>query len=88
MFYIDCTDIPLEHLEMLVREVYLPLLCTNQSNIAAAGGDKVLDVLHRLMSIVEISQGHVEVTVIFFFNNFIHQKHQLQTFRQLTYLTT
>ncbi|XP_069118815.1 uncharacterized protein [Argopecten irradians] len=64
VFFVDCTDVPLEHLELIVREVYLPLLCTNQSNLAAAGGDKVMDVLHRLMSIVEVSQGHVEGRII------------------------
>lgn len=61
VFYIDCTNIPLEHLELIVREVYLPLMCTNQSVMSTTGGDKVMDVLHRLMSAVEITQGHVEV---------------------------
>lgn len=61
VFYIDCTNIPLEHLELLIREVYLPLMCTNQGKIAT-GGDKVMDILHRLMSVVEVSQGHVEVS--------------------------
>ena len=61
VFYIDCTNVPLEHLELVVREVYLPLMCTNQSVMTNTGGDKVMDVLHRLMSAVEITQGHVEV---------------------------
>ena len=63
VFYIDCTNIPLEHLELIVREVYLPLMCTNQSVMSSTGGDKVMDVLHRLMSAVEITQGHVEVFI-------------------------
>lgn len=62
MFYLDCTNIPLEHLELIIREVYLPLLCTNQQNLTTTGGDKVMDVLHRLMSVVEVSQGHAEVS--------------------------
>ena len=61
VFYLDCTNIPLEHVELIIREVYLPLLCTNQQNLASSGGDKVMDVLHRLMSVVEVSQGHAEV---------------------------
>jgi len=65
VFYIDCTNVPLEHLELVVREVYLPLMCTNQSVMSNTGGDKVMDVLHRLMSSVEITQGHVEVIWIF-----------------------
>nr|XP_022320176.1 dynein beta chain, flagellar outer arm-like isoform X6 [Crassostrea virginica] len=63
VFYIDCTNIPLEHLELVIREVYLPLMCTNQGKIAT-GGDKVMDILHRLMSVVEVSQGHVEGRII------------------------
>ena len=62
VFYIDCTNVPLEHLELIVREVYLPLMCTNQSVMSTSGGDKVMDVLHRLMSTVEVTQGHVEVS--------------------------
>ncbi|KAL3885754.1 hypothetical protein ACJMK2_025795 [Sinanodonta woodiana] len=64
VFYIDCADVPLEHLELVVREVYLPMLCTNQANLASAGGDKIMDVLHRLMSVVEITQGHVDGRII------------------------
>ena len=64
VFYIDCTNVPLEHLELVVREVYLPLMCTNQSVMTTSGGDKVMDVLHRLMSTVETTQGHVEVGIL------------------------
>ncbi|XP_052060514.1 uncharacterized protein LOC127700861 isoform X4 [Mytilus californianus] len=64
VFYLDCTNIPLEHLELIIREVYLPLLCTNQQNLTTTGGDKVMDVLHRLMSVVEVSQGHAEGRII------------------------
>ena len=74
VFYIDCTNIPLEHLELVIREVYLPLMCTNQGKIAT-GGDKVMDILHRLMSVVEVSQGHVEVRPSHFLNSVHYLSH-------------
>jgi hypothetical protein len=40
---------------------------TNQQNLVNTGGDKVMDVLHRLMSVVEVSQGHAEVSICFDF---------------------
>lgn len=60
----DSSQVPLEHLELTIREVFLPLLSTNnQSNASTNGsGDKVMDILHRLMAAVEVSQGHVEVS--------------------------
>ncbi|KAL5020323.1 hypothetical protein ScPMuIL_003215 [Solemya velum] len=64
VFFIDCTSIPLEHCELIVREVYLPLMCTNQANIVATGGDRIMDTLHRLMSVLETTQGHVEGRII------------------------
>ena len=64
VFYMDCTSVPLEHLELTIREVFLPLLGTNSPSVTGAGinGDKLMDILHRLMAAVEVSQGHVEVS--------------------------
>ena len=64
VFYMDCTSIPLEHLELTIREVFLPLLGTNTPSVMGAGinGDKLMDILQRLMAAVEVSQGHVEVS--------------------------
>lgn len=63
VFYMDCTMVPLEHLELSLREVFLPLLGTNLPSISGAGvnGDKVVDILHRLMAAVQVTRGHVEV---------------------------
>ena len=62
----DTTNIPLDHLEMTIRDVFLPLLATNQQSLASAqgSGDKVMDILHRLMAAVEVSQGHVEGRIV------------------------
>ncbi|KAK6172547.1 hypothetical protein SNE40_016179 [Patella caerulea] len=66
VFYMDCTALPLEHLELTIREVFLPLLGINQPSVTGAGinGDKLMDILHRLMAAVEITQGHVEGRIV------------------------
>ncbi|PVD27606.1 hypothetical protein C0Q70_12770 [Pomacea canaliculata] len=58
VFYMDCTMVPLEHLELSLREVFLPLLGTNLPSISGAGvnGDKVVDILHRLMAAVQVTR--------------------------------
>ncbi|KAH9514965.1 hypothetical protein Btru_021540, partial [Bulinus truncatus] len=62
VFYMDCSRVPLEHLELTIREVFLPLLATNSQILSnsSGNGDKIMDILHRLMSAVEVTQGHVE----------------------------
>ncbi|KAK7479591.1 hypothetical protein BaRGS_00029140 [Batillaria attramentaria] len=66
VFYMDCTSVPLEHLELTIREVFLPLLGTNTPSVTGAGinGDKLMDIMHRLMAAVEVSQGHVEGRIV------------------------
>lgn len=61
--YVDCSSQPLEHLNLLTRQVFLPFLCTNQNlaDASATNADKLMDVLHRLMATVEVTQGQIEV---------------------------
>ena len=61
--YMDCGDNVLLHLDMLTREIFLPLICSDTHHATRNGvsADKVMDILHRLMSQVETVQGHTEV---------------------------
>ena len=54
---------PLDELDQLTRDVYLPLLCTNDGTTSVFGlhPDKLMDVLHRLMAYVTTTQGHSKV---------------------------
>ena len=57
---------PLEHLELTIREVFLPLLGTKQCHHIDGVGDshvQLMDIMHWLMAAVEVSQGLVEVTL-------------------------
>ena len=67
--YMDCGDNALNQLDMLTREVYLPLLCGDISHASSHGisADKLMDLLHRLMSHVETIQGHTEVIHVYIY---------------------
>ena len=50
--YSECSELPLEHLELLIREVYLPMISTyHTSNIS---NERTVDLLHRLMGSVQV----------------------------------
>ena len=63
VMYADCCERPLKQLDLLLREVYLPLLCSETPHAAACGvsPDKLMDVLHRLMAAVETTEGQSQV---------------------------
>ena len=69
--YQDCTENVLSQVDLLTREIYLPLLCSEQGHAYSYGmsADKLMDLLHRLMGGVEVTQGHahVSICVIWFF---------------------
>ena len=53
----ECFKQPLNHLELITREVYLPLLAQG----VGEQSDKMLDMLHRLLSLLQTTRGNVEV---------------------------
>eukprot|EP00057_Strongylocentrotus_purpuratus_P006394 XP_011660868.1 PREDICTED: dynein beta chain, flagellar outer arm [Strongylocentrotus purpuratus] len=57
----DSNKLVLNQLELLSKELYLPLLCTD--GVQTYGGvssDKLMDILHRLMANTNVTEGHVE----------------------------
>lgn len=61
IFYSDCTKNPLEHLTMVSREVYLPMLCNEHFN-ATYADDKVIDALQKCISSFQVTRGHIDVS--------------------------
>ena len=53
----ECFKQPLNHLELITREIYLPLLARG----VGEQSDKMLDMLHRLLSLLQTTRGNVEV---------------------------
>ena len=48
VMFLDCDESPLSQLEMLAREICLPLLCSETARAAEYGvsADKLMDILH------------------------------------------
>jgi dynein heavy chain len=61
--YHDLSQQPLQQLDIVTREVMLPLLASDTHHATAYGihADKLMDVLHRLMAHLETTQGHIQV---------------------------
>ena len=64
VMYIDCTSDSLEQVDLITREIYLPLMCSDLGHVGAYGisADKMMDLLHRLMAHMETTHGHIQVT--------------------------
>ena len=57
--FCDCSYKPLEHVNALAREVYLPLLSIEMGGSVSA--DKLMDLLHRLVAHIQVTEGSVKV---------------------------
>lgn len=82
--YYETTQAVFDHVDLMLREVYLPLLCGGSqavphpptpksgdlasSGVGGSGGgvnvDKLMDLLHRIMAAVQVSNGLSEGQVI------------------------
>lgn len=60
--FCDCSNKPLDYFGTLTRDVYLPLLSIEMGGSVSA--DKLMDLLHRLVSNMEVVDGTVKVMVI------------------------
>ncbi|XP_064650622.1 uncharacterized protein LOC135502065 isoform X3 [Lineus longissimus] len=66
VYYMDCSESTLQHIDLLTREVFLPMLCVDQNVAINAGvnSDKLMDILHRLMGTVETTEGHLKGEIV------------------------
>ena len=46
-----------EHLELVMREVYLPLISSHLPPHSGLSGDKLMDLMHRLVGAVQVTKG-------------------------------
>ena len=46
-----------EHLELVTREVYLPLISSQLPAHSGVSGDKLMDLMHRLVAAVQVTKG-------------------------------
>ncbi|XP_053561397.1 uncharacterized protein LOC128652486 [Bombina bombina] len=62
---VDCAKLPLKYIDMVLHQVYLPLLCND--NIMAGKAlstDKIIDILHRFMGNLAVMAGHAEGSIV------------------------
>lgn len=57
--FCDCSNKPLEHISILAKEVYLPLLSIEMGG--SVNADKLMDLLHRLVAHIQVADGSVKV---------------------------
>ena len=62
--FAECSTSPLAHLDLVMQEVYLPLM-TSPSSSSLLGNthtsDQLLDLLHRISSSMQITHGYSQV---------------------------
>ena len=46
-----------EHLDLVTREVYLPLISSQIPVHSGVSGDKLMDLMHRLVATVQVTKG-------------------------------
>ena len=59
----ECSTSPLAHLDLVMQEVYLPLMISSTSSSSGHThmGDQLLDLLHRISSSMQITHGYSQV---------------------------
>lgn len=50
----ECPQDPIEHLELVVREVYLPMLAEQRDVHQGVSSERILDILHRMISNIQV----------------------------------
>ena len=56
-YYKLCVSFSTEHLELVTREVYLPLISSHLQADSRVSGDKLMDLMHRLVGAVQVTKG-------------------------------
>lgn len=66
IIFLECSTSPLAHLDLVMQEVYLPLMTSPSSSSSLSGmNDQLLDLLHRISSSMQITHGYSQVSVYY-----------------------
>ena len=57
LFTVQLVIFSTEHLELVTREVYLPLISSHVPMHGGVSGDKLMDLMHRLVGAVQVTRG-------------------------------
>lgn len=63
--YTDSDRVLLDDVDLVTREVFLPLLCSDEAQVkgSTVSADRLMDQLHRITANAEVSSGYIKVSV-------------------------
>ena len=61
--YFESSTRIFDHMDLMTREVFMPLMCADSPSVDQA--DKLMDVMHRILSQVAVAQSQIEVSCAF-----------------------
>lgn len=62
---VDCAKFPLKYFDMVLHQVFLPLLSNNNITFGSHSNEKIIEILHRFTGNLEVIAGHAEVGYIY-----------------------
>ena len=77
MTYFESSIRIFDHMDLITREVFLPLLCAENSLNDLA--DKLMDIMHRIISQLAVAQSQIEVRS----KNYLHSVNKIVNFLKL-----
>ena len=60
MTYFESSIRIFDHMDLMTREVFMPLLCSDTGLNDQA--DKLMDIMHRIISQIAVTQSQIEVS--------------------------
>ncbi|XP_075119220.1 uncharacterized protein LOC142194092 [Leptodactylus fuscus] len=61
---VDCAKFPLKYFDMVLHQVFLPLLSNDNITVGSYSTDKIIEILYRFIGNLEIMTGHVEGSIV------------------------
>ncbi|KAM8977325.1 uncharacterized protein RCH25_043181 [Pelodytes ibericus] len=62
---VDCTEDPMKYIDMVLHQVYLPLLCNDRVMAGTSfSAEKLIDIVHRFTGNLEVIAGHAEGSIV------------------------
>ncbi|XP_075707241.1 uncharacterized protein LOC142741794 [Rhinoderma darwinii] len=61
---VDCAKFPLKYFDMVLHQVFLPLLSNENITDGSHSNDKIVEILHRLTGNLEVVAGYAEGSIV------------------------
>ncbi|KAG8587471.1 hypothetical protein GDO81_005673 [Engystomops pustulosus] len=61
---VDCAKFPLKYFDMVLHQIFLPLLSNDHITLSSHSTDRIIEILHRLTGNLEVMAGHAEGSIV------------------------